>query len=425
MNIILDDAPKTNIPIEIKDYSSLLLCSFLYQPLFILNDGKFIENIVTDKTTDKHIILEFKEVYWSNGELLTAEDFMNTIFYILENKLYASNYLTFIEGVEEYLDEEININEIGIYIEKNSICIKNKYQGNYYKYLFSTIYFAPLKIKNGFILKNVTCGKYKMISKDNSLSLSSNVYNNKSNVEKINFWIDKDPKNNIVRFLQDNIDFTSTTLLYEEHVNGITEKEEFKSKTSNLQLRLEFRNGSVNLKKDISKHLISILTTDKYLSKDMNIILEKNIEKLIPENVYNIPKNTIKLLYADYYPNNKIAYSIFEFYKAKNLDVDLYTGNFDFFLKEYDKNKYDIVINIISPITKHLLDYFIEKISFFEKDYLDEYIIMLNKWIEGEETKRNLVEYISKYSLILEVGNLKHNYLLNDKYVNKIYIDDN
>lgn len=34
------------------------------------------------------------------------------------------------------------------------------------------------------------------------------------------------------------------------------------------------------------------------------------------------------------------------------------------FLKEYDKNKYDIVINIISPITKHLLDYFIEKISF-------------------------------------------------------------
>ncbi|HHJ5083869.1 TPA: hypothetical protein ACQKXP_002829, partial [Staphylococcus aureus] len=126
-----------------------------------------------------------------------------------------------------------------------------------------------------------------MISKDNSLSLSSNVYNNKSNVEKINFWIDKDPKNNIVRFLQDNIDFTSTTLLYEEHVNGITEKEEFKSKTSNLQLRLEFRNGSVNLKKDISKHLISILTTDKYLSKDMNIILEKNIEKLIPENVYN------------------------------------------------------------------------------------------------------------------------------------------
>lgn len=171
--------------------------------------------------------------------------------------------------------------------------------------------------------------------------------------------------------------------------------------------------------------MISILTTDKYLSKDMNIILEKNIEKLIPENVYNIPKNTIKLLYADYYPNNKIAYSIFEFYKAKNLDVDLYTGNFDFFLKEYDKNKYDIVINIISPITKHLLDYFIEKISFFEKDYLDEYIIMLNKWIEGEETKRNLVEYISKYSLILEVGNLKHNYLLNDKYVNKIYIDDN
>lgn len=37
---------------------------------------------------------------------------------------------------------------------------------------------------------------------------------------------------------------------------------------------------------------------------------------------------------------------------------------------------------------------------------MDEYIIMLNKWIEGEETKRNLVEYISKYSLILEVGNL-------------------
>ena len=71
---------------------------------------------------------------------------MNTIFYILENKLYASNYLTFIEGVEEYLDEEININEIGIYIEE-FICIKNKYQGNYYKYLFSTIYFAPLKIK--------------------------------------------------------------------------------------------------------------------------------------------------------------------------------------------------------------------------------------------------------------------------------------
>ena len=47
---------------------------------------------------------------------------------------------------------------------------------------------------------------------------------------KNKFWIDKDPKNNIVRFLQDNIDFTSTTLLYEEHVNGITEKKNLKVK---------------------------------------------------------------------------------------------------------------------------------------------------------------------------------------------------
>ena len=425
MNIILDDMPKTNIPVEIKDYSSLLLCSFLYQPLFILKNGEFFENLIIDRSTKEIIILEFKEIYWSNGDLLKAIDFTNTLLYILKSKSFLSHYLTFIEGVEEYLDGESEIDEIAIQTCGNTIYIKNKYHTNYYKYLFSTIYLSPLKIVEGSIIGNVTNGKYKASSSGDLLHLLSNDYNNECNVDEVKFIIDKNPIENINKFLKGEADLTSTTVIYGDEAQKVLHYKEFKNKVSNLQLRLEFRKGLGNLKKDVSNHLHNILSNDKYLKSDMNVVLKKKTGRRYKEEVHDISLNRLKLLYADYYPNNTIAYEIHNFYQTKGVDVELCTGDFDFFLREYDDSKYDLILNVISPITKHPIDYFIEKSKYFEEGDDDNYINTLNKWISGKLSKTNLKEFISEHSLILEIGNLKHNYLLKEEYFNNMYIDDN
>ncbi|EIM5226239.1 hypothetical protein LNA57_002392, partial [Staphylococcus pseudintermedius] len=99
MKIIFDDAPKTIIPFEIDDYSSLLLCSLLYQPLFIKNNNSYEENMVIDKTNKDLICFSVKEIFWSNGLNCTVEDIRKTLLYIIQRKNNLASYLSFIEGV--------------------------------------------------------------------------------------------------------------------------------------------------------------------------------------------------------------------------------------------------------------------------------------------------------------------------------------
>lgn len=421
MKIILDDEPKTFVPLEVDDYSSLLLCCFLYQPLFIKSKSGFSENIIIDKSINKEVILEFKEVYWSDGSPLLPEDFKKTLLYILNSRSYLANYLSFIVGVEEYLNDDVKLNDIGIYTENKNIHIKTKTDDNYYKYVFSTIYFSPVKIKNGKVCENITCGKYFL--NKNTYELFPNKYNKPSINEKILLVFNDNVNQNLEEFSKGNIDMTSTTLIYRKNKQQIEEMEEFNSKTSNLLLRVEFRDNLSFLRKEVSELLEKFIKSDSYLNDDMRLVSRNVSNNILEESL--VTEKHISILYADYYPNNHIAYVIQEFLKEKQLEVDMVTGDFDFFLKEHKKNEYNIVIDILSSITNSYIDYFIEKMSYFEEEYIDEYIDNINLWINGSIEIDELYKFIDKYSRIIEIGFLKHNYLLNQKYKGKIYIDDN
>ncbi|MEB7823340.1 hypothetical protein NGC65_13305 [Staphylococcus xylosus] len=421
MNIVLDDNPKTTVPSEVTDYSSLLLCSFLHQPLFLKKNGFFLENIVFDKSIEKEIILEFKELYWSNGELLVVEDFKNTLLYIIKSRSYLSNYLSFIEGVEEYLSDECILDDIGIYTKDKTLHIKSKVNSDYYKYVFSTIYFSPVKIENGNICKDITCGKYCI--KNNSYELIPNSYNRTSINENVNFIVNKHPCQNITGFLEGNIDLTATTLIYKEDKEKLLNFKEFNSKVSNLLLRVEMRKNIHFIKQELSEFLSEFIISDYYLSDDIKVI-NNNISNEVSQHTL-MPQQCIKVLYADYYPNNIIADEIEKFLKEKHVEVAMVKGDFDYFLKEYNNPNYNIVIDIVSSITNSNIDYLIEKMKYIDDQYIDQYIDAINAWSDNSIKINKLYEFINEYSSIIEIGYLKHNYLLKKKYEDKIFIDDN
>ncbi|EGQ3653409.1 hypothetical protein [Staphylococcus pseudintermedius] len=417
MKIIFDDAPKTIIPFEIDDYSSLLLCSLLYQPLFIKNNNSYEENMVIDKTNKDLICFSVKEIFWSNGLNCTVEDIRKTLLYIIQRKNNLASYLSFIEGVEEYLEGLIDINHISIWCNKREIYIKSKIEGDYYKDIFSTIYFSPVYIVNNKINTKVTCGMFKL---HKELELIPNKYNNKMN-ESISIVIDKNANNNIKLYESGEVDITCSTILYGGLVSKIEEHKDFIQKNSNLLLRLELKEG-FKYKNIIHNILIEILYEEKKVStNDINL-------KIKHENILcdlNIFINNISILCADFYPNNIIALSLQKHLEELGVDVSLSLCSFDDFLSKCQQGKYDIIINVVSPITQSRIDYFLEKITYFNQDYIDKYVELLNLWILNSRYEGEIIDYVKYFSNVIDIGTLKHKYLIRDKYKNIIFFDEN
>lgn len=422
MKICLDDIPKEIIPFKVKDYSSCLLCSAMYEPLFLKINNKFIDNLIIDNTQDTCIALTFKEFYWSNGEMCTPEDLKRTLLYIIENKLFLAQYLDFIKGVKEYLDGyNNNLTNIKIFTDKNTIYIKSLINNDYYKHLFSTIYFSPVKFIKGSPSSNVVYGPFQKKIENNLLQLKRNPYYKKNIGEKLEFKIEKEPILNIKEFNEGNIDVTATTLIYQKYREDLSKNKNFKQKKSNLSLRLEFDECLLNQKNNLTKSIYKCIEDDEYLKNDLVLSIPE-LSTIEYDNVTAHGKLTI--LYSDYYPNNILANKICSFYKERNVDVNLKYGDLDYFLEEYSKSNYDICINVTSPITQNKVDYYIEKIDLLPESKIDYYITMLNDWLNDKTDKYLLDKYLDKFSLSVPIGNLKHHFLLSNN-MDGFILDDN
>ncbi|MFJ5965908.1 hypothetical protein [Bacillus sp. NPDC093026] len=421
MIVYVDDEPKTSIPFLAEDYSSCLLCSCLYEPLFIKKSLNFEENLVIDETVDKEIKFTFKDFYWSDGQKVKPVELKNTLLYIIKNKLPKSHYLDFIVGVKEYLDgDTTSLTNIKISSDDNSIYMTSLLDGDQYKYVFSTIYFSPIRFEKYEPNMLLSYGPFQLNQVKDLTSLDYNPYYHNPIKEPLEIVKNKNPKENIEHFFDGKCDLTSTTVFRSSDINFFSKSLFFRKKESNLILQLELSEGFLKYKNNILEKLNNFINNSCDLKNDIKLKLEYQKSPAILEEIKDC-----SILYSDYYPNNNIAQYIIDILKYESVEVQISLGDLDYFINQYSNStNYDIYINVFSPVTQSDLDRFISHINYIREDKLDNYLLLLNQWIQGDIEKYNIDRLISHYSRRLTIGNINHYYFQSSK-LNGFFIDGN
>lgn len=418
--ISLDEPPHSIEPFNVNDYSAKIVLGCIYEPLFFKSStGIYHSNMVTYEVKDNKIIFSTKKFFWSNGELLTALDIKNTLLYIIMNKTPFFNYLFFIHGVEDYI-ENGDMNNIGIHVINNeTLQIDTLYEYDFMN-LFSTIQFAPIYIRQGKYISDVTNGPYQMPNNWNNHKITlhrNNFYKYSDYINKTLIFI---INNNMYSVLDDyfkgDIDMTCSTAFPFEYIEKLNYSEDFYIKKSNIEFNILINNNKLlPIKNNLSVFIFNKLKKNNLLNK--GLFIRNNNNKY---NNISLPKNKkpIKIAFPDYYPNEYIVEFIIEFLENLGYETKIYPYLLSDFL-QLNQDRFDITLNLFNPLNNDELEYYLTYINFFHDNKEDEFIRLLNDVINNNNKNFELLdEYIQLYSSRMPFGFVNHIYLKNNKLLN-------
>lgn len=138
----LDDMPDFFMPIDGYDHNLIFIYSLIHKTIFNMKQNQFVSDVVDDLSLNGQLKLKFK----NNKYGIEAKDVYATLIYIIEhNSLYAS-YLSFIVGVKAFLRGNAPLSRVQLWYQDNVLEAK-MYDDYEYKYVLSSIHFAPLKFQ--------------------------------------------------------------------------------------------------------------------------------------------------------------------------------------------------------------------------------------------------------------------------------------
>lgn len=436
--ILIDDFPHTLMPFECLDYSSKIVLGSMFEPIFYEENGIFKSNIVMEEVRDLQVCFIIKEFYWSNGIRFSAKDVQNTLLFIIGQNTKFSNYLNFIEGVNDYFDGICSLDDIGIMaIGENRFVFNMRYRYDY-KSLFSAIQFSPMYIENSSVNLNIFSGPFKLkkICDDKVVLEKNNNYNNLNiDIDELIFHKENNMYLALEQYEREEVSMTSSTFFPFDRIKLYENSDEFYLSNSNIEFNIILLNTKLfKFKGNLHKYLFSKIINNPELVTGINLNNKVYFEDTVDIDKIILNKDIfrIKILYPDYYPNNIIVDLICIFFKQ----FDIYVESTGLILEDFIKtlniknNSYDIILRLFSPIIANELEYMISYINNFESKYVDKYIDLLNKYINNEHSDQKhsiqklLDKYISQYSNRIPLAKVKHIYL-KDKSLSRYIIDKN
>lgn len=418
----LDEFPLNLCEIEGIDHNAKFVLSFLYKSLFFKYNGHYISEGIEDYSDGKLLKFKFSEnSTWSDGSQLNAEDFYNTLKYIIFNKLGIASYLNFIVGVKEYLFNEGNFKNIHFWIDNNCF-FAEVYTLSLYKEVFSSICFAPRKILENNTLSSLTSSGYTIqeITTD-KIEIKNQIFN--KNPKKISFIVVKESEKQLDLLKNNDIfytGFTSLTFNSIQHRNPTSLK-------SDILVRLIFSEHIFSIFKshNIEIDFFRNISENDILKKLLNIKSNHNNLEHGTSDSDTIPLPNISILFPDYYPNQLIIDELDYILLSKGYSLKKYKKS----LKEFtqcDFSHYDIILELIEPITLNKLDYWIEQIQYINLDSKNNFVQHLNKYINSPTTniQNEIEQIINSQSRCIQIGNLKQ-YYLSSQNSPKLVLSDN
>ena len=416
----IDTLPLSKNIIDSNDYSSKIIYSATSDTLFkySLKKNKIIKNSCSYyKYSNNNKILTIKirdDLYFYNGDKVTANDYYHTFRHILNSKTHIGiifrHFFTDIKILDDCTFQLVNKTKNDKSYEILSIysacCLKNNYT--------SGAYYIEKTVKNFIILKRNEFYREKIHNKD---------------AEVIKFIL-TDGLNDYKLFNNKIIQITNNTMC---DINNI-DKYNYIRENNYIYLNIIFSNEMMrNRYKKIRKIISDIIDKDKIANMldnkyDINesFIVNNSITNIKRKKI-NINIDTTKSIkpltlgYNNFYPNKIIAEEIKKQLEAVGFKIDLVENKFNI------KNTCDlnITLNHLEYITESSIingSYFfviLEKNSIY-KTILKMYNVTHKKYLLDLINKKLLK---LKYKIPL----LKMNgyYLKSDKYNKFNYIELN
>ncbi|WP_181860289.1 peptide ABC transporter substrate-binding protein [Candidatus Similichlamydia laticola] len=198
--------PVETHPHFVRERHGVIIASHLYEGLFRLGKSdQVLPGLAEDFEVSEdrlHYRFHLRTSYWSNGEPLTAHDFVKSWKAVIEAEHYPSSqafYFNLIKGVEAFRSEKASWSDVGLRAEGDHIlCVSLKHPVSYFLQLLCIPIFYPvycLEEKQ----EDVTNGPFLVASQkwNDHISLKKNPF----------FWDHGHVQMEIIRFIfVDNAD---------------------------------------------------------------------------------------------------------------------------------------------------------------------------------------------------------------------------
>lgn len=429
ITFFVDDLPGSLIPMDAMDTNSKLIVNFLYKPIIKKVCGEYISPYFLDMSKDNVICLKFtNKIFWSDNTSLTAMDFLYTLRLIFSQRKKCFYYLDFIKGAKDFIYDGASIDNIEMWVEDNTF-FANVFSLNSYKDIFACPNFSPLKFRQDKIDYQTTSGGYycKFLA-NKEIILEKNVANSKlpSVVEIIE---EIDIHYQIQQIQSGKSAYTGFTSLNLE--DSVLRQKSYELQ-SDIHFRLLFSPRMYNSIKqhnpNIKTEILCELKKSNNLLKYINLNCD-NINYQCKDVINTDTERMIRFLYPDYFPNDLIVGIITEIMKRYKIKIKCYPLSFKSYLSE-NWEKYDLILELIEPITKNQLDEFIEQIQFIDQNDRKKYVGLINEYINNitdnkeEKIKVEIMNLIRKSSRVLDMGIFRQYYIKSPE-LPKIELTDN
>ena len=429
ITFFVDDLPGSLIPMDAMDTNSKLIVNFLYKPIIKKVCGEYISPYFLDMSKDNVICLKFtNKIFWSDNTSLTAMDFLHTLRLIFSQRKKCFYYLDFIKGAKDFIYDGASIDNIEMWVEDNTF-FANVFSLNSYKDIFACPNFSPLKSRQDEIDYQTTSGGYccKCLA-NKEIILEKNVANSKlpSVVEIIE---EIDIHYQIQQIQSGKRAYTGFTSLNLE--DSVLRQKSYELQ-SDIHFRLLFSPRMYNSIKqhnpNIKTEILCELKKSNNLLKYINLNCD-NINYQCKNVINTDTERMIRFLYPDYFPNDLIVGIITEIMKRYKIKIKSYPLSFKAYLSE-NWEKYDLILELIEPITKNQLDEFIEQIQFIDQNDRKKYVGLINEYINNitdnkeEKIKVEIMNLIKKSSRVLDMGIFRQYYIKSPE-LPKIELTDN
>lgn len=259
-----------------------------------------INSILTAKrfvifSKKKVLLFDLKNLKWSDGSKITANDWVNGLTLVFNNnlliKLFASTIIQKIVPMNDCLEVHYNCSDLFILD------------------FFKINNFSPFKETSLF------SGNYTIENSNNILTLLPNYFNSKSK-ENIQITRIKSPNENIRQFYQNKIDVTANTAFPISQLLNVSNENFYHKENSSLIGSFQF---SKSLMKRLNRTQLSYIKNiiyktsfseyeGEYWNKQINYISpDYNDAFYYADQLISIDISTLTIVCDNYYPNKQIC----------------------------------------------------------------------------------------------------------------------
>lgn len=400
LKLCIDEPVLINNPYEILSYTDEIFIHSLFDGLVCYDERGKIVPLSCSKyrvvKKEKKLYFYFSGKKWSNGDLVTAEDFERMFKNIITNhQIYAcSELLTYIKKVESYYDGAVDIDSIGVSAKNSEILeIELELFCDDFLNILCQPMFVP--IHNDSELNDcyrITNGTFYLEKNDKKsyLFLKKNKHKfDKSNVDALELHVVKNYKKQEMLFLDDRVDVTCATLYNEKE--RLLRGDDICTQLP-LKYYMFISKECMNYLKRNERHELY----ERIKVYNFEIPCVKNSVSFLPEcfnyadsifDKYNDKKDIrgekskehISLLYSNYYPSENIASAVAEVLIDFGYRVDLKEIDHREIYERIQEEKYDVAIPIISAAYYSPISFLT---LFIDDNRLEEKAKMYNELIE-------------------------------------------